>query len=183
MHYLIPPQLSLPLSVTVSPHTPRGSALLLTLPPPSVSPTVQEADEMLVRCEGGVDTALLYAKLWCKYTKDLLSWLERHLALEMEFAKGIIKNAEAAKSQINQEVSGSSEQLFYPGFIPDAPSCPSPAQPGLTAGPGIAGQSPGAGNPPTSLLLTPRSQSPGGWGGQAAGELARQRCQRQAMWF
>uniref|UniRef100_V9KWB9 GEM-interacting protein-like protein n=1 Tax=Callorhinchus milii TaxID=7868 RepID=V9KWB9_CALMI len=64
---------------------------------------VQEADEMLVRCEGGVDTALLYAKLWCKYTKDLLSWLERHLALEMEFAKGIIKNAEAAKSQINQE--------------------------------------------------------------------------------
>lgn len=44
------------------------------------SVAVQEADEMLIRCEGGVDAALEYAKMWCKYVKELLSWMEKRLS-------------------------------------------------------------------------------------------------------
>uniref|UniRef100_A0A669QTJ8 F-BAR domain-containing protein n=1 Tax=Phasianus colchicus TaxID=9054 RepID=A0A669QTJ8_PHACC len=40
---------------------------------------VEEADEMLIKCEGGVDAALEYAKMWCKYVKELLSWIEKRL--------------------------------------------------------------------------------------------------------
>ncbi|XP_062892045.1 GEM-interacting protein-like isoform X2 [Mobula hypostoma] len=65
--------------------------------------SVQEADEMLLKCVGGVDSALLYAKLWAKYTKDLLSWMEKRTSAEIEFSKNIIKMADTSKILINQE--------------------------------------------------------------------------------
>lgn len=34
---------------------------------------------MLIKCQGGVDAALAYAKMWCKYVKELLSWIEKRL--------------------------------------------------------------------------------------------------------
>uniref|UniRef100_A0A8B9IVD0 GEM interacting protein n=1 Tax=Amazona collaria TaxID=241587 RepID=A0A8B9IVD0_9PSIT len=37
-------------------------------------------NEMLLRCEGGIDAALQYAKMWCKYVKELLSWMEKRLS-------------------------------------------------------------------------------------------------------
>ncbi|XP_063174980.1 GEM-interacting protein isoform X1 [Chroicocephalus ridibundus] len=65
--------------------------------------TVQEADEMLIKCEGGIDAALEYAKMWCKYVKELLSWIEKRLSYETEFAKGIVKIAEAGRNAISQQ--------------------------------------------------------------------------------
>lgn len=35
---------------------------------------------MLIKCEGGIDAALEYAKMWCKYVKELLSWIEKRLS-------------------------------------------------------------------------------------------------------
>lgn len=43
--------------------------------------TVQEADLALCRCEDGVETALQYTKLWCRYAKDLLAWMEKRISL------------------------------------------------------------------------------------------------------
>ncbi|XP_074881302.1 GEM-interacting protein isoform X2 [Buteo buteo] len=62
--------------------------------------TVQEADEMLIKCEGGIDAALEYAKMWCKYVKELLSWIEKRLSYETEFAKGMVKIAESGRNAI-----------------------------------------------------------------------------------
>lgn len=62
--------------------------------------TVEEADEMLIKCEGGIDAALEYAKMWCKYVKELLSWIEKRLNYETEFAKGIMKIAESGRNAI-----------------------------------------------------------------------------------
>ncbi|NWS77277.1 GMIP protein, partial [Crotophaga sulcirostris] len=67
------------------------------------SVAVQEADEMLIRCEGGIDAALEYAKMWCKYVKDLLSWIEKRLSYETEFAKGLVKIAESGRNAICQQ--------------------------------------------------------------------------------
>ncbi|KAM8987109.1 GEM-interacting protein isoform 2-T2 [Ara ararauna] len=71
--------------------------------PPQAELTVQEADEMLLRCEGGIDAALQYAKMWCKYVKELLSWIEKRLSYETEFAKGMVKIAEAGQNAIFQQ--------------------------------------------------------------------------------
>ncbi|NXD71978.1 GMIP protein, partial [Eolophus roseicapillus] len=62
-----------------------------------------EADEMLLRCEGGIAAALRYAKLWCQYVKELLGWMEKRLGYETEFAKGIVKIAESGQNAIFQQ--------------------------------------------------------------------------------
>uniref|UniRef100_UPI0037E95694 GEM-interacting protein n=1 Tax=Semicossyphus pulcher TaxID=241346 RepID=UPI0037E95694 len=66
-------------------------------------PQAQEADLALCRCEGGVETALQYAKMWCRYAKDLLAWIEKRISLEQEFAKNLTKTAEAAKVTFFQQ--------------------------------------------------------------------------------
>ncbi|XP_069783804.1 GEM-interacting protein-like isoform X3 [Narcine bancroftii] len=65
--------------------------------------SVEEADGMLKKCVEGVESALLYAKLWAKYTKDLLSWMEKRTSAEIEFSRNIMKMAETSKNLINQE--------------------------------------------------------------------------------
>ncbi|XP_041861114.1 GEM-interacting protein [Melanotaenia boesemani] len=65
--------------------------------------TAQEADLALCRCEDGVETALQYAKIWCRYAKDLLNWMEKRISLEQEFAKNVMKTAEGAKANVAQQ--------------------------------------------------------------------------------
>ncbi|XP_018560104.2 LOW QUALITY PROTEIN: GEM-interacting protein [Lates calcarifer] len=65
--------------------------------------SAQEADLALCRCEDGVETALQYAKMWCRYAKDLLAWMEKRISLEQEFAKTVIKTAEGAKANVAQQ--------------------------------------------------------------------------------
>uniref|UniRef100_A0A3B3ZRL6 Uncharacterized protein n=1 Tax=Periophthalmus magnuspinnatus TaxID=409849 RepID=A0A3B3ZRL6_9GOBI len=55
--------------------------------------SAQEADLALCRCEDGVETALQYAKMWCRYAKDLLSWMEKRIGLEPS-TKCIFKRTE-----------------------------------------------------------------------------------------
>ncbi|XP_076609076.1 GEM-interacting protein [Chaetodon auriga] len=66
-------------------------------------PSAQEADLVLCRCEDGVETALQYTKMWCRYAKDLLAWMEKRISLEQEFAKNVMKTAEGAKAIMAQQ--------------------------------------------------------------------------------
>ena len=43
--------------------------------------SAQDADLALSRSEGGVEIALQYAKMWCRYAKDLLAWMEKRICL------------------------------------------------------------------------------------------------------
>ncbi|XP_069381480.1 GEM-interacting protein isoform X2 [Paralichthys olivaceus] len=70
---------------------------------PDGNPSAQEADLALCRCGDGVETALQYAKMWCRYAKDLLAWMEKRISLEQEFAKNVIKTAEGAKVNVAQQ--------------------------------------------------------------------------------
>ncbi|KAM3844043.1 GEM-interacting protein isoform 2-T2 [Vipera latastei] len=74
--------------------------------------SVEEADEMLVKCEGGVEAALRYAKMWCKYIKELLNWIDKRITYEIEFAKNILKIAEAGRNIIFSQ-SGMPLQTLY----------------------------------------------------------------------
>ncbi|XP_042360726.1 GEM-interacting protein [Plectropomus leopardus] len=62
--------------------------------------TAQEADLALCRCDDGVETALQYTKMWCRYAKDLLAWMEKRISLEQEFAKNVMKTADGAKANV-----------------------------------------------------------------------------------
>lgn len=43
----------------------------------------EEVDLALLKNDSGVESALLYAKAWSKYIKDLLGWMEKRLAMGM----------------------------------------------------------------------------------------------------
>lgn len=86
----------------------------------------------LIRTKGGVDAALEYAKAWSRYAKELLAWTDKRAnygkasscpapdgkqdphpsclqpsaspPAELEFAKNIVKIAEAGKVAILQQV-------------------------------------------------------------------------------
>lgn len=56
---------------------PRGIPVVVTGPCPPVR--AEEVDKTLQRQDSGVESALLYAKAWSKYTKELLAWVEKRL--------------------------------------------------------------------------------------------------------
>uniref|UniRef100_A0A8C5C981 Rho GTPase activating protein 45b n=1 Tax=Gadus morhua TaxID=8049 RepID=A0A8C5C981_GADMO len=63
---------------------------------------IQDVDvnEVLQRSEGGVDSALLYAKTISKYMKDLITYVEKRTSLEMEFSKGLQRLYQSCKHSI-----------------------------------------------------------------------------------
>ncbi|XP_065804973.1 rho GTPase-activating protein 29 isoform X2 [Labrus bergylta] len=73
------------------------------LPGPSPPVRAEEVDRTLQRQDSGVESALLYAKAWSKYTKELLAWVEKRLSLDIECAKSYAKMAESAKSLASQQ--------------------------------------------------------------------------------
>uniref|UniRef100_A0A8C7NVJ2 Rho GTPase-activating protein 29 n=1 Tax=Oncorhynchus mykiss TaxID=8022 RepID=A0A8C7NVJ2_ONCMY len=60
-------------------------------------------DVTLQKNDSGVESALLYAKAWSKYTKDLLAWVDKRLGLDIECAKSYAKMAESAKTLASQQ--------------------------------------------------------------------------------
>ncbi|XP_026139096.1 rho GTPase-activating protein 29-like isoform X1 [Carassius auratus] len=83
-----------------------GGCNLNDLADPALSPelsTVGQVDLLLLKNESGVESALLYAKAWSKYTKDMLAWVEKRLSLDMECARSFAKMAESAKAVASQQ--------------------------------------------------------------------------------
>ncbi|TSU75982.1 Rho GTPase-activating protein 29 [Bagarius yarrelli] len=64
-----------------------------------------ELDDVLQHSESGVESALLYAKAWSKYTKELLNWVDKRLSMDVECAKSLAKMAESAKTLASQQVT------------------------------------------------------------------------------
>ncbi|XP_063741360.1 rho GTPase-activating protein 29-like isoform X2 [Eleginops maclovinus] len=63
----------------------------------------EEVDLTLLKHDSGVESALLYAKAWSRYIKDLLAWMEKRLTMDIEYAKSFAKMAESAKTLASQQ--------------------------------------------------------------------------------
>ncbi|XP_006898071.1 PREDICTED: minor histocompatibility protein HA-1 [Elephantulus edwardii] len=63
----------------------------------------EEVDMLLQRCEGGVDVALQYTKNMAKYMKDVITYLEKRIVLELEFSKGLQKLVHNCRQNVTQE--------------------------------------------------------------------------------
>ncbi|XP_044032289.1 rho GTPase-activating protein 29 isoform X2 [Siniperca chuatsi] len=72
-------------------------------PEPSSPVRAEEVDRTLQRQDSGLESALLYAKAWSKYTKELLAWVEKRLSMDIECAKSYAKMAESAKMLASQQ--------------------------------------------------------------------------------
>ncbi|XP_033964442.1 rho GTPase-activating protein 29 isoform X2 [Pseudochaenichthys georgianus] len=89
--------------------------------PPGLSPPVraEEVDRTLQRQDSGVESALLYAKAWSKYTKELLAWVEKRLSMDIECAKSCAKMAESAKTLASQQEFMPFREIYTTAFKND----------------------------------------------------------------
>ncbi|KAM5147779.1 rho GTPase-activating protein 29 [Mantella aurantiaca] len=79
----------------------------------------EEVDNMLMRNDSGVESALAYAKAWSKYTKDILTWVEKRLSVEAEATRSLAKMAETAKSIIAPQEFMPFQPIFTAAFQND----------------------------------------------------------------
>ncbi|KAJ0059883.1 hypothetical protein NL108_014573, partial [Boleophthalmus pectinirostris] len=89
--------------------------------PPGPSPPVrpEEVDKTLQTQDSGVESALLYAKAWSKYTKELLAWVEKRLSMDIECAKSYAKMAESAKTLASQQEFMPFREIYTTAFKND----------------------------------------------------------------
>ncbi|XP_063056411.1 rho GTPase-activating protein 29-like [Engraulis encrasicolus] len=81
--------------------------------------TVCDVDVGQLRNGRGVESALLYAKAWSKYTKELLGWLDKRINLDIECAKSMAKMAESAKGLFSQQDFMPFREIYISAFKKD----------------------------------------------------------------
>ncbi|XP_049514738.1 rho GTPase-activating protein 45-like isoform X2 [Dermacentor silvarum] len=65
--------------------------------------TGPEADAKLMRIDDGVEFALRRAKVWSKYAKDVISYVEKRANLEAEHARNLLKLAQTMRPVLKEE--------------------------------------------------------------------------------
>ncbi|XP_006882540.1 PREDICTED: rho GTPase-activating protein 29-like [Elephantulus edwardii] len=81
-----------------------------------------ELDNALVKNTDCVELALSYAKTWSKYTKNIVSWVEKKLNLELESTRNIVKLAEATRANIGLHEFMPLKSLFTSALLNDIQS-------------------------------------------------------------
>ncbi|XP_060629956.2 rho GTPase-activating protein 29 isoform X1 [Anolis sagrei] len=79
----------------------------------------EEIDNVLLRNDNGIESALSYAKAWSKYAKDIVAWVEKKLNLEMECAKSLAKIAETTKTIVGPQDYMPFQSIFINAFQND----------------------------------------------------------------
>ncbi|XP_023653730.1 rho GTPase-activating protein 45-like isoform X2 [Paramormyrops kingsleyae] len=69
---------------------------------PDAALIAEEVDIILQHSEGGVESALTYAKSISKYMKDVINYVEKRIGLEMEFSKGLQRLYQSCKHGLAQ---------------------------------------------------------------------------------
>jgi len=60
-------------------------------------------DSMLMHHDCGVDLALQRAKIWSKYAKDVISYVEKRTAMQVDFSKNLTKLVQTCRPQLQEE--------------------------------------------------------------------------------
>ncbi|XP_011353976.1 rho GTPase-activating protein 29 isoform X1 [Pteropus vampyrus] len=81
-----------------------------------------ELDSMLLKNTDSIELALSYAKTWSKYTKNIVSWVEKKLNLELESTRNIVKLAEATRTNIGLQEFMPLQSLFTSALLNDIES-------------------------------------------------------------
>eukprot|EP00794_Sanderia_malayensis_P007744 gene7744-8585_t len=64
---------------------------------------MESLDKALLSIEGSVDIALQRTKVWSKYAKDIIGYMERRAHIEAEYCNKLAKLAQATKPNITEE--------------------------------------------------------------------------------
>ncbi|XP_076440442.1 uncharacterized protein LOC143279954 isoform X2 [Babylonia areolata] len=82
--------------------------------------TPEELDAVLVGLEAGLDLALQRAKAWSRYTRDIMSYIEKKSQLEMEYAKNLARIAHGMQPVLTSEGFLPLQSVFCTALSQDA---------------------------------------------------------------
>ncbi|XP_055945774.1 rho GTPase-activating protein 45-like isoform X3 [Argiope bruennichi] len=84
----------------------RDKRSTIILPP-------EEVDARLARLSDGVELALRRAKVWSKYAKDVMTYIEKRCCAEAEHAKNLVKLAQTMKPILKEESFLPFQSIYY----------------------------------------------------------------------
>nr|XP_027211306.1 rho GTPase-activating protein 29-like [Penaeus vannamei] len=85
--------------------------------------TQQQIDEYLYRHEQGVDHALHRAKVWSKYAKDVISYIEKRAQLDMEYSRNLTKLAHTIRPALKEESFLPFQSIYCTALDQDIENC------------------------------------------------------------
>lgn len=100
-----------------------GSAVLDTsLKEPEVL-TPQQIDEQLHRHEQGVEHALYRAKVWSKYAKDVIAYIEKRAQLDLDHCRALTKLAHVTRPALKDESFLPFQSIYCTALDQDIENC------------------------------------------------------------
>ena len=71
----------------------------------------------------GVDFALERAKIWSKYAKDVLNYVEKRTSAQMELAKNLTKLVQSSRPQLQEEIFLPFQSIYCLALDQDLEMC------------------------------------------------------------
>lgn len=81
-----------------------------------------QLDSLLLKNMDSVELALSYVKTWSKYTKNVVSWVEKKLNLELESSRNVVKLAEATRANFGLQEFMPLQSVFTSALVNDIES-------------------------------------------------------------
>ena len=82
------------------------------------------SDKFIIYCLfQGVDHALMRAKIWSKYAKDVMTFVEKRTSLEMEWAKNLTRLAQTMRPVLKEESYLPFQSIYCTALDQDLEMC------------------------------------------------------------
>ncbi|KAJ8039707.1 Rho GTPase-activating protein 45 [Holothuria leucospilota] len=65
--------------------------------------SMEDVDQLLMKLDNGVEISLDRTKAWSKYAKDIITYVQKRLQLELEFSRNLAKLATATQTTLKEE--------------------------------------------------------------------------------
>ena len=83
----------------------------------------EQIDARLMILDRGVDFALERAKIWSKYAKDVLNYVEKRTSMQMELAKNLTKLVQSSRPQLQEEIFLPFQSIYCLALDQDLEMC------------------------------------------------------------
>ena len=82
-----------------------------------------QIDARLMHHDRGVDHALQRAKIWAKYAKDVICYVEKRTSLQMELSKNLTKLVQTCRPQLQEEIFLPFQSIYCLALDQDLEMC------------------------------------------------------------
>ena len=104
-----------------------GAALAQFLPTHTEDEAISadKIDSLLMHHDCGVDLALQRAKIWSKYAKDVINYVEKRISMQLDLAKNLTKLVQTSRPQLQEESYLPFQSIYCTALDNDLEMCAS----------------------------------------------------------